>query len=301
MESNKLVAMPDAQDTDLIGAIVFWSLSGGLDLERLRESWEDAGLDSKHLPDPPSSEVAFSRACKQLSHSRRLVRPLEDGGWAIVTEEARGGALSHSTDLTVHLDVLKRITGSPDNHPLLDRVREEYAFYTDHLIQQDVSAWLCKTVDRLEASALRGTGGVYFVPAHTYKEWLRIKACVKIATSHTCHNIPAVRTEDAIEAALAAVSNEVKASLDKLSSDLAAHKEAVTDGSKRGKLGNKALASRIEAAERVESKLERYEALLGRALPGLHDQLQGLRAQITVSMLTGAELVGSDDSDGFRT
>ena len=298
MNAKGIVAVKD-MDGECVGSIVWWRLSGGLDLDKLRTCWktkhEDAApLDERLLPDEVSCERAFRRACKAQKQARRLVRPLEGGqGFAIVDETARGNRLTHSVHLTFTLDIVKRVKAETSDGQsaaytdMAKQVCDSYHWHQDNLIQSDVSAWLCRLMDKLEAVSLRDTGGVYFIPAHTLGTWERMVACIKNASSHALLGVPAMRTEQAVEAALDAIASESAQAAERLESLLVAHEEA--ESREDGKLGARALEGRVKRAEKVEEKLSRYEALLGAKVPALHERLEALRANLVLAQMAAEE------------
>jgi hypothetical protein len=295
----QVVAVADAHG-DFVGSIVWWRLSGGLDLEQLYECWERAGLPKQWLPEEPSCERAFRRACKAQKEPRVLVRPLEGGkGFAIVREHAKGDDLSHNVALRFTLDVVKRVRATGPDGTLLpiganktvDVVRDAYRYYQDNLMQQDVSSWLCKMMDKLGAVTLRDTGGVYFIPAHSLAKWEEMCRCIKGSkerptSAHAMLGVPAVRTDQAVEAALDAIAHESTQAADKLEKVLDAH---LTGESDDDTLGAKALGTRVKRAEGIEAKLSQYEQLLGAKLPELHERLEALRANLVLAQMQAEE------------
>lgn len=295
----QVVAVADATG-DFVGSIVWWRLSGGLDLEQLYECWERAGLPKRWLPEEPSCEKAFRRACRAQKENRRLVRPLEGGkGFAIVHEHAKGEDLSHNVQLRFTLDVVKRVRATgPDGalmpigaNKTVDAVRDAYRYYQDNLIQQDVSSWFCTLMDKLGAVALRDTGGIYFVPEHSKKQWEKMVECIKgpkerPTSAHAMMDVPAIRTDQAIEAALDAIGHESQQACAKLEKVLDAHLAGESDDDT---LGAKALGTRVKRAEGIEAKLSQYEELLGAKLPELHERLEALRANLVLAQMQAEE------------
>ena len=288
MEHNIVVV--DEADGSLVGAIVWWRLSGGLDIDNFSTFWSNTTLHKGWLPTPVGFERAFRRACVSQQGGRRLVRPLESHkGFAIVDELARGSDLSHRQRVNLTLDNLGRIVAQASDDSVLDEdtealvktIQESYIWHQDNLTQSDVSAWLCKIMDRIQAVSLRDTGGVYFVPADALAKWELIVGCLRAASAHTVLSVPAMRTEQAVEAALDAIANESLVAIQALEKTLEEHNSPESDT----KLGARALAGRVAAAEKVAKKIAQYESLLGASLPSLTERLTELSANLVMAQM----------------
>lgn len=294
--SEKIVAVADASG-DFVGSIVWWRLSGGLDIEALRQCWADAYLDPKLLPEHISPQRAFSRACKVQAGPRRLVRPLAasgqgERGWAVVDETTHARGLRHHVSVQLHLNIIGRIVAENDDgervdNELTEKVRADFQWHLDNMTGVDVSGWLCKMMTQLEAVSLRDTGGVYFVPATSMALWERMVDAIRKASKHALLGVPAIRSEQAVEAALDAVQTECAAAAEALERELEKHNGAETR--KDGLLGARALESRVKAAEAAEAKLSRYEDLLGAKLPDLHAKIESVRANLVFAEMAAAQ------------
>ncbi len=65
------------------------------------------------------------------------------------------------------------------------------------------------------------------------------------------------------------------------------------------KLGEKGFESRVAHCDEVESKVTRYEALLGRQLDNVREKLEGLRARLTIAIVKQGSSDTSDDRAGL--
>jgi hypothetical protein len=260
------------------GAMVFWRLSGSLDLAKLKAAWATEGLEEKLLPDPPSEQVALKRAIRDFAESRRLVRPLEHrAGWSIVVETAKGDALEYSQALTVKLNGAGQPVCDPAEHPAAGAIEAAYTHNLDNVSQGDVSGWLCRLMDRVDAVSLRDTGGVYFVPRHCLDRWRAMVRAIRSASAHAVFGVPAMPADETVAAVLDAITNEAMADVTALADQLA-----------KGELGERAMESRLTKTNSIELKLGRYEALLGTKLEDVRAKLDAVRQNLTVAILTAS-------------
>lgn len=280
-QASGLLAVLDGAGTPAAGAIIWWRLQGGVELERLRAAWEAEGLETAWLPSAPGPSVALTRAVNELRDTHRLVRSLPKGaGHVVKLERARKDVdgnvvdLDYDTDMRVALDKVGRVQVTPAWHDDAAKVTELFDRYQRELVQADVSPWLCRLVDKLSAVALRDTGGIYFVPRFELPTWERIVRALRAATAHTVSNVPAMRSEEAVRAIADAVSVEAEAEFESIMRQL-----------EDGELGERAIENRVELTRRIEGKVLRYEELLGEKLEKLHARAEELRASLSVAAI----------------
>jgi hypothetical protein len=87
-----LIALTEKVDT--AGAVIWWRLTGEVDLEHLRSEWRARGLNEKDLPQPATPKTALRRAVQQVVEKHVLARQIDDG-WAVVREYQDGKDLSY--------------------------------------------------------------------------------------------------------------------------------------------------------------------------------------------------------------
>jgi NADPH-dependent curcumin reductase CurA len=85
-----------------------------------------------------------------------------------------------------------------------------------------------------------------------------------------------MHSKDVVEAVVDAMTGEVG--------------QACADLADVSGVGQRAIASRIEKLNALEEKKTEYETLIGRKLEGLHEQLETLRASLSVAMLQNQEV-----------
>lgn len=273
-------------DLKTAGAIIWWRLSGDTDLEALKQSWLAMGLDEKLLPDNPSKTVALSRAAADQGTARRLIRPLPGGkGWAIVDEtpDRVNGRLTYSTlaDLRLQGGELVVVNGNyDDSQKLTDKevaqVRAAFEGYQRRLTISDVSSWLSHLVaGELKTVSLRDTGGVYFVPADKVDTYRAIVKALCGASRHRMFEVPALKSDEAVDAILDAVLREADGQCEAMETELDTKD-----------FGKRALQARQRSCEKLRLKVEAYEALLGRSMGQVRERIENLKASVVAAELT---------------
>jgi hypothetical protein len=267
-----LVAVTDASEA---GCITWWRLSGGLDLEALRKAWAMRALDHAWLPGVPGFPSALRRAVSEMRGPHRLVRSMKNGALAVVDEREVGGILYFSTVLTVQLDKVGRpVFGCESELANETQVRLDFARFQNELIQADVSPWLCGLMDRIEAIALRETGGIYFVPRYRLRVWRDIVEALREASPHHVAQVPALSSREATAAVLDALAQEARRAMENMRREMA-----------EGDLKSRALQNRIAATNEQQRKIAAYGDLFGEQLTAVHAALDELRAELTVAMV----------------
>lgn len=279
MQNSGVVAVTDSVST--AGAIVWWRLSGLLNIEALRSAWERAGLSEKWLPEAVGPSVACRRAAHEATDARKLVRSLPKGGVAIVNERKlqEDNDLSYDTDCKVSINKIGHLVVEPADHPLREKLEADFIRFQEELTPADISSWLSRMMGRVEAVSLRDSGGVYFVPAYALPTWEKVVRAVRDASAHKVLAAPAMKSDEAVAAIEDAMMVEAEAEIAKLSEELLS-----------GKLGKRALENRVTGTQGLESKLARYEEIVGRRQDQVRTQLDTVRANLSVA-ITLAESV----------
>lgn len=280
-----VIAIPDA-DQHLAGSMVFWSLSGKVDIAKLLEEWRARDLDESWLPELPTPEKAIRRAVKAQRAPRRLIRPLgRRSGWCIVDEEVVDGGddLAHTTELRVKLNAIRQVECLPEEGRMQDEIRARYWTVLNELSSSDVSSWLIRMVHKVMAVNLRPkTGGFYFVPQEKVELWKTIASALEASSACEVQGIPAMRAADAVRAVLSGINAETRGIVERMNEDIP-------------KLGKRGLENRLEECEDVETKVKFYEGFLGQTLTDLRDSLKRLKASIAAGIQVAD---GDEDDDG---
>ena len=273
---NNIIAVEG--NTDQAGAVVYWSLSGEIEFEQFRALWDAANLAEELLPETPSPETALRRAMKEQQKPRRLVRPLKKG-WAIMAEDAANEELEYTQLLRAsinkigHLVVENVVEGEKG---IADAIAATFTTQQDTLSQSDISSWLARMVRKCQAVALRERGGIYFIPFSALGHWRAMTEVLSDASGHTCFEIPALKTEQAIDAILASLVREAQDAVSEMETELM-----------EGDMQKRALRTREDRCSAMMAKLGSYETLLGRNMDAMSKKVEDLKISIGAAMLAG--------------
>lgn len=279
MNAPNLVAVSGPTDGKA-GHIVYWRLSGGLDLDSLTAAWQKANLPVNLLPTEPTPRVALTRAISEMKSSRCIPVTLSNGGYTVthIHEDTKNQDLSFKTSVSVSLNKVGQLVAkatTPQEVEEARKIQERFKYHLTHISQQDVSPWLCKMAVWAEAISLRDTGGFYFVPAYVLDRWNKVVDCVRSTSNHSISQISAYASDgEAIDAIMEAIVLEAEGHVADMQKQMA-----------DTEMGSRALKGRVASTEAVERKLSRYEALLGEKLDGTRTQLEAVRAQLCVAMV----------------
>jgi hypothetical protein len=253
-----------------VGAMVWWELQGGVSMADLRAAWGRNGLDCSLIPTENPTRRALRRALDELPAKAHLVRPLANKqGFSLVAESGEGEALSYQQEVTVVLqdDQTLRITGAQPT--LDDMIRANYVHALATFSSIEVSSILLRLVDTLSSVTLRDRGGFYFLPPASIATFRKAAQAFKEVSGCVCYEVPAMRSDEAVAAILAAVEKEALTegqSLEQVLSD--------TEASAR------TLSTKSKAVARIEAKVASYETLLGAKLTDVQNALAALRAKL---------------------
>lgn len=278
-EKNSQIVTVDKDMADEAGAVVYWSLSGDTSMDELEKVWNAANLDTKLLPDTPTPERALRRALNEQRQQRRLVRP-HKGGWALVDETADDKLeykqlLHASINKIGHLEITDTLLEAQE---LEDNITVAFEHHQEQLSQSDISVWLVVMAAKCQAVALRERGGIYFIPHASIGYWRTMTEVLGDVSEHTCFEIPALKTDQAVDAILAAVMREAQDAVDDIGREMGARE-----------LQKRALRSREDKCTAMLAKLDSYEALLGKSLDTMATKVEDLKISIGAALLEQME------------
>lgn len=297
MNGTDIVAMTDGTET--AGAIVYCRVSGAIQLNALGPKWRAAGCDTKLLPAGRTEESALKRALQELPKGfRKLIRPLDKfTGFALVNEQADGDDLDYDVMLRARVVYTPPVVEGdpmtceckvePEDHELADAIRAGFQKHLGSLTNNKISSWVWgKLAPTCEALSLRDTGGIYFIPRNHIDAWRKMVGVIKDVSDVMFFEIPAMATDEAVEAILDAVGQEAQTEIDKIAEELARTGDDA--------IGEKALATREARMRAVRTKVRSYESLLSQVMPSLHSKLDDLDADITAAMLIASSGNGGE-------
>lgn len=259
------------------GAIVWWDLSGEVDIMDLDDAWSEIEGAPELLPAVPSTMACAKRAADKAVRSRReLVRPLTRGAWDFQIESVvisqpgeaqEAEILQYETAVKIRVDdktasfvaVGDQDRFATEEHAAIcEIIRHNFEHYRGVLTATDVSTWLLMLLSRhVHAVSLRNRGGMYFVPVDQLPFWKKIVGVLRTVSNHELHEIPAMRSEETVEAVLSSVRREAEEAMAEMEKYLA------------GDLSTKGLNSTERRATEVQAKVAKYAKLLGEEMPDL--------------------------------
>jgi hypothetical protein len=304
---HNVIAIDDKEiNARSVGRLVLWSLTGGdVSLAALVAALDAEG--SKANPPPPvTAKVALHRAidvvakelgCEAMLLTAKQVETDEAGkpkgyqrkrgDWAIVrAPKQRTGETGE--EVAYPIVASARIEGDAISvsagtaFEVEERLRQTFGAARAVLAPADIGHWLCDKLRALDAVPVKENGGVYFLPKGNVERWEKLVAALGKASGHKVFAIPSMRTQDAVEAILAAITAETRGECEKMAEEIA------TAG-----LGKRALETRETATGELLGRLERYEGLLGARLDDLRAAIEETRSAVTVAKMA----LGSDDNE----
>ena len=290
MDKNNIVTVPEAMQ-ETAGAITWWELGGNSIMEDLEDALDAEGLTDDWIkPSAPSLTVALSRAASSaLSSKRHLLRPLSKRGhWEIVyemvfrtptgTETLRyrtivQGHVAKENGVETPRIRIVDVDAGPD---LKTAILSKLPLYQSTLCVSDISSWLLGIASSSLVStvSLRQRGGFYFIPKDQLDFWNRVSRALQAASAHRVYGIPAMQTEEAVEAILSSLQREADTAMAEIEDYLAA------DVSTRG------LNSSIRKLSEVKAKVVRYSGLLNVQQPALLDQAEQLTGLVQAALIS---------------
>jgi hypothetical protein len=277
LAKHNVIAIDDQEmDKRACGRITFWDLSGDVDLDRLTQA---VGNIVK-LPESPTPKVCVHRAVDECARRHNLeVRHRGAAMWDIVgtpVEENRQLVypIETSARLMTKADGIGEEVGVSATGQYSSEVLADYSKARGVLATTDIGNWLCDTLTKLGGIPLRDRGGVYFVPQDRVEAWERVVAAIKACSMHKVHVIPAMRSQDAVEAILAAITADTRKAC-----------ETIVEEIGDGELGKRALETRENQTADLLDRLDRYEGLLGTKLDELRAAIDETRQAVAVARL----------------
>jgi hypothetical protein len=275
---NDLTVVPD--HSGRCGAITWWRLSGTLNYDRLVEEWQMADLPPSELPAPPSDTDALRRALLSLRGPRTLIRALPGTGFAVVDESFDETDAVAEPEYAVRFktwidyEALELRFDPPLEDEEVSGIVGKFLVARRELDAGDLSSWLVRRIYKHEAVALRDTGGIYFVPETRAEHWSRFADIVHKISGSRIYEVPALKSERAVEAIVAAVIAEANASVAELTKRL-----------DKGELTERGLRSQARKCEELADKIRSYERLLGVKLGDMHNVVHNVDARIADMLL----------------
>lgn len=269
------------------GAQVHWKLSSTtVDHTALTAAWKKASLPMSLVPSTAEPETVLRRAVSELRKPHLLVRN-HKGVFVLSDERVRKEGVEYPQDVsytprtTVSMSKTGKVKVEPFDQAVYDTVNDAYQTGLGELSSADFTPWLVRLVAYCAGVSMREGGGIYFIPRAQVPTWRMIKATISSVSEHKLYMIPAMQSDEAVEAILDAIESEAAAEAARLERKLFPNEE----GAEPEQLGLRALHSLGEEAKAVARKVGVYEALLGTRLEKFGEQMTKIKRGLTVAAL----------------
>jgi hypothetical protein len=169
---------------------------------------------------------------------------------------------------------LDLIPSTDKDKVLVDQIKAQIRRYYGLLTATDMSYWILSMLSSYaSAISLRPRGGFYFVPRDRVERWQRVVRCVRAVSQHKIYQIPAVQSEEAVEAILEAFRREVTTAMGELEEYL------------QGDVSTRGLNAWERDLGKLQEKTAHYARLLGVALPDLEGKAVTLKGALKVAQI----------------
>lgn len=260
------------------GSVIYWSLAPYFDRQRLLTAWRPMGLESD-VPEQRPAVACLRDALQEVfAGAKVLIRPLAaKTGFSVVNENRGEDGNTYSTVLTAKTYGESSAPIFSGNLAKIDEVNASYQQHFGRITSGQMAGVLVRVLQRLGATRLRPTGGVYWLPGSRLGEWEAAMAGVEYAadggkaTGYVIrHNLDA---------------GSVRAIHDALILEVNTEAARLTEEIQSGDLGERAIKSRKQEAAQLREKVAEYEKLLGVGLEQLQATLDRVEQTNAVAAL----------------
>ncbi len=287
------IATEDMQHADkFLGRLCWYTIHNNVTItrEELEELFRTSGVDEKHLPGPVRPVDVFRRATskvektdipvdkeKSLNLLAREVKSDRDGvARQLVVEEvdSRNVRLSYSTAATLlyKRDVEEVIPMIHNNDALVkEAVNAALAHYRELLGRYDgshIRRLVAKILATMNPTAVRPSGGVFFVP-EKYKD--ELAALQKLVKGLKCeyYSVPLVDSSDIRDMVFEKLNVQVDESL-----------KALAEALKGEGLTQKKVGALLSDAKALLDSVREYEEVLEKDLSNLRNKVELVKMQM---------------------
>jgi len=261
------------------GITVFWSLTDGTSISKLRDGFDLIGRQDL-LPDTQNVAQALRRAIQQNFPTRnKIIRPLKGGiGFAVVHEEEtidenNNRKLVHEEELRVVYSGC--ILSNPCDHPKMDAIEEAFRVERQQVTAAKLGGILVKACNGLSGIPLRPRGGFYWIPNSKADEWESIVNVIEQANpSNRVWRMKTTTDNETVDAVCDSLVIEVEKQLENLSESI------LTED-----LGKRALKTKETNALELKALVSEYEQILGKTLTKLQEKAEEVHASASVALL----------------
>lgn len=297
--SDDVVVLDTTEGT---GAVVFWSFHGPTDYVELAMAWEDQDLPERELMNPTTPAGALRAAdsdTRKYLPRGYFVRSIDKLTFIVVKEsttDADDDSVFHEEyEPSAKIGVTLRDDGPPkawvkwakgtnkkDNElrDYADRFLARYQTAIDEVSLHGMDIWIRRMMEGfVHVVALGERGKPFYVAPSKMDVWERVKTAITTANPrHVFRQIPAMKSQDCIDAVLDACMREVETQTDLI------YEELDSDA-----LGSRALKTRLGNLDSLLSKMESFESVLGPKVEDLRTSIADCRVAVTLAAASEME------------
>lgn len=246
------------------GAITWWTLKGRILYADLQEAWADMGLPPNDCPSAPSCYAALQQAVASTAKGAQFARRWNEW-WLVCAESTDEDDRWRGTEvgrvrLRGDFDELEFVMFEDAPPGLEQKVRTLYQEARDSWGPDSLSQWLPLYLhSRCDATLLRRTGGVWYIPPQSLETFRRVQAVLCHRTSHYFAELEVLRTDRAVQDILDGLTHEIEDAIER------ALEEATT---------RRRAEHRVTVVQALADKLSRYEEVLQAKSQALADRIE---------------------------
>jgi len=260
------------------GSVIYWSLAPYFDRQRLLTAWRPMELEGD-VPEQRPAVACLRDALQDVfAGAKVLIRPLAaKNGFSVVNENRGEDGNTYSTVLTAKTYGDNAAPIFSGNLAKIDEVNAAYHQHFGRITSGQMGGVLVRVLQKLGATRLRPTGGVYWLPGSRLGEWEAAMEGVEYAADGgkaTCYVI-----RHQLDAA------SVRAVRDGLVTEVNTEVARLTEEIQSGDLGERAIKSRKQEAAQLRNKVAEYERILGVGLEQLRKALDEVEQTNAVAAL----------------
>lgn len=278
---------------DMIGASVFWELADEVDHASLCMELESAGIE--HYPPKATDGAALLRYLTKRHRERdKLVKPakhpllLKEVAYGVFVRSDQIGA--HNDGFELHWTVglksgqdgqqpAERLCFSWGSEEMVMETQLGFTEALETLGGSEQSAWLTAFVKNvLKGIPFANGAGQYFIGPDKVPAWRQLKG-VLAPFGIVLHEIPAMRSEQAVSAVLASLKNYVDSMSSKMEEELDKYETARSTGKSTRDVQARVVESRTKEIDKQLELVRVYEDLFDTQLTEIREGFDTLKVK----------------------
>lgn len=254
------------------GFFCFWTSASWSNPANLKAGFESIGL-SGYEPMPMKPSPALREAlCDHFRGKNVMVRPLKEDGGFILIDETRGESNNDYKKLfSVKLanEEGTRLAFDPAPPDEYQDIVNLYAKRLNSVPGHAVGSALVKIVASMRGTAIRKTGGMYWVNGKHADKWAGVQRVVEGAASEGDSRVYKV--------AFSLDADSIRAVKDAIQREILQESQSILDEMLKGDIGKRAMTARLEYLDELQAKVAEYESVVGESLKHLADALNNTK------------------------